>query len=118
MMKNPVMAYEPEAVLDEWYKYASKGQVEIGAVVGQIIPGKSFVWEIVKGKPFLAIVEDIYIMEASNADYDEVIKAIAGGQFQITSTDRLGEKTVLHKATGFPLKPPCRDKYAEDEPSL
>lgn len=117
MKKNPVLAYEPEAVLTAWYKHIVENDANPGHVVGQIIPGSKFVWEKIGARPSLARIEGIGIIEASPSEYDEVLKAISQGQFQITATDRIGQVTLLHKATGLPLKAPAIRHELEDGPS-
>lgn len=117
MSKNPVLAYEPEGVLDAWYNYATRPDKRIGDVVGQMIPGGKFTWEVIKNRPSLSRIDGIGIIETSQTEYNDVLKAIAQGQFQITETDRTGQKTILHKATGFPLKPPAPARDLDDTPS-
>lgn len=117
MNKNPVLAYEPEEVLDAWYERISKHGKNPGDVVGQMIPGGRFVWEIVRDRPSLSRIEGIGITQASQSEYDEVLKAISHGQFQITEKDRAGQVTLLHKATGSPLKQPMRRHDSDDSPS-
>lgn len=117
MNKKPVLAYEPEAVLTAWYKHIVDNDARPGHVVGQIIPGSKFVWEKIGARPSLARIDGIGIIEASPSEYCEVLKAIAQGQFQITSTDRLGQAILLHKATGLPLKTPSVRHEPDDSPS-
>ncbi|WP_274644946.1 hypothetical protein [Pseudomonas serbica] len=106
MNKAPTLASTPEAVLTAWNKYITSKGLPPDDVVGKMEPGDRYVWEYHTGKPTLAIQDGIGIMEASQEQYDEVIDAIAKGQFSITAYDRFGEvSAVLHKATGNPLQP-------------
>lgn len=118
-MKKPiVLADNPEAVLTAWAERISVKGAQPGHVVGQIIPGNKFVWEFVDRKPQLAVlVGEIGIRQASPAEYSEVIDAISKGQFQIWEHDKITRaNTVIHKATGMPLKPK-RPEY-DSGPSL
>lgn len=106
MSKAPTLASTPEAVLTAWNNYIKSKGLPPDDVVGQMHPGDRYVWEYHTGKPTLAIVDGIGIMEVSDDQYDEVIDAIAKGQFSITAYDRFGEvSAVLHKTTGNPLQP-------------
>ncbi|WP_338924066.1 hypothetical protein V0M98_38270 (plasmid) [Pseudomonas silesiensis] len=106
MSKAAILATTPEAVLTAWNNYIKSKGLPPDDVVGQMHPGDRYVWEYHTGKPTLAIVDGIGIMEVSDDQYAEVIDAIAKGQFSITAFDRFGElKAVLHKATGMPLQP-------------
>lgn len=117
MKKNPVLAHEPEAVLTAWYNHIKEQDARPGYVVGQIIPGNKFVWETTGTRPSLGRIDGIGIIEASPGEYNEVLKAIEQGQFQITAEDRLGAIKILHKATGFPLKSPAREREVDDSPT-
>lgn len=116
MRKPIVLADKPEAVLTAWLERITVKGAQPGHVVGQIMPGDRFVWEV-RGKPELAVLEgDIGIRQASPAEYNEVVDAIAKGQFQISQYNRGTDSTVIiHKATGLPLQP--RRPELDDSPS-
>ena len=109
MKTTPQLADEPEAVLTAWLNHVRSKDVRPGDVVGQMVPGNKFVWQV-GWKSSLAKIEDITIADISMNEYDEILDAIAKGQFQICATDRLGNTTVLHKATGRPLKAPRQNE--------
>lgn len=117
MTKTPLLAHAPEAVLTAWLTNIKEKDVRPGRVIGQIIPGHQYVWENISARPSLARIDGIGITEASPSEYQEILKAIAQGQFQITAEDRLGAKTILHKATGLPLQKPARKVELGDAPS-
>jgi hypothetical protein len=116
MSKAPTLASTPEAVLTAWNNHIKSKGLPPDDVVGQMHPGDRYVWEYHTGKPTLAIVDGIGIMEVTDDQYAEVVDAIAKGHFSITAFDRFGEvKAVLHQATGFPLAPATPRLETESE---
>lgn len=117
-MKKPiVLADKPEAVLTAWAERIMTNGAQPRQVVGQIMPGDRFVWEIVGNKPQLAVlVGEIGIREASPSEYNEVVDSISKGQFEISEYNRATDTTtLLHKATGLPLR--AKRPELDDSPS-